>query len=122
MPNSKSRHIGTHKNSMPYGSTDGVMTAAKTAIKNQMMRRFSRYESTLMMPRRFMKSMTSGVWNDRPKTTGIMIAKPSHSLSRRSGSRPIQSLNDSSTSIDLGMTKNSHSKTPRMNRKMLNGM
>ena len=31
--------------------------------------------------------MTSGVWNDRPKTSGIMIAKPSHSLRRRSGSQ-----------------------------------
>src|SRR5437660_1892771 len=46
MPSSNSRHIGTHKNSMPYRSSDGVMTKAKTAIKNQMMRRWSRYEST----------------------------------------------------------------------------
>ena len=60
-----------------------------------------------MMPRRFRNSITSGVWNDRPKTSGMKMAKLSHSLSRRSGLKPSHSLNHSSASIALGMTKNS---------------
>ena len=35
--------------------------------------------------------MTSGVWNDTPNTSGMTMAKPSHSFSRRSGSMLIHS-------------------------------
>ena len=31
--------MGTHRKSMLYGSVEGVMTAANTAIRNQMTRR-----------------------------------------------------------------------------------
>src|SRR5438128_1899627 len=122
IPSSNSRHMGTHKNNMLYGSVEGVMTAAKTAMQNQMTRRFLRKVSVSITPMRYTNSMASGNWKEIPKITGIMMANPSHSLRRRSGSRPIHSLNHSSASIVLGMTKNSHISTPTMNRPMLNGM
>ena len=85
------------------------------------MRRLLRNVSTSMMPSLSRNSITSGVWNDTPKTSGSMMAKPSHSLSRMSGLRPSHSLNHSSASIALGMTKNSQSNTPARNRPRLNG-
>jgi len=67
------------------------------------------------------KSITSGVWNERPKTSGIMRAKPSHSLRRRSGWKPSHSLNQRSASIALGSARNSHTKKPPRKSPRLTG-
>ena len=45
------------------------------------------------MPIRLRKTITSGVWNEMPNTSGRMIARPSHSFRRMSGSKPSHSLN-----------------------------
>src|SRR5439155_18326936 len=121
MPSSYKRHIGTHRNSMLKASTLGVMIAEKMASTNQAIRRVPRKWSTVRMPMRSRNSITSGVWNDRPNTTGIMMAKPSHSLSRRSGSSSSHSLNHRSASTALGITRDWQTNTPNRNRPMLIG-
>src|SRR5688572_822540 len=81
-----------------------------------------RYPAKLTkMPIFSINIMTSGVWKETPKTSGMKMAKPSHSLRRRSGLKPRNSLNHNMASIALGMTKNSQTKTPTRKRPRLNG-
>src|SRR4051812_18196205 len=84
MPSSKSRHIGSHKKTMLSASVEGVMKAAKSAMANHAYGRLLRKVLTSMMPSRATNSMIKGVWKEMPKTSGMKMAKPSHSLSRRS--------------------------------------
>src|SRR5438552_10759786 len=100
--------MGTNISNM-LSTSAGVKMAAKMAMANQAMRRFLRNESASRMPSLAKNSITIGVWNDSPKTRGSNRAKESHSLSRRSGSKPSHSLNHKRAWMAFGMTMNSHS-------------
>src|SRR6516225_5155150 len=106
MPSSYSRHIGTHMYIIVSASGVGVITAAKIAIANQAYLRFDLNESMFISPMRSMNNMINGVSNDRPNTTGSMMARLIHSLRRMSGVMPRNSLNQSSAFTALGITRN----------------
>ena len=97
---------------MLKGSWPGVRTAAATVMIRIEIFRLARKSAAVKIPIRSRKSMMSGVWKAMPKTRGRIVAKLIHSLSRKVGATPSQTLNSSKKPRVIGNTKPKQRMTP----------